>query len=171
MKRYFMAVRLIVFIGVATALYMSASSSVGFERDNRESIKNTLSIGLEDSHKIWNAVNSLQDNFDAKDRTSKAAFIATKVNIAKKIIISYSDLNTLFDALIVFYNSGNRQEFFDTKEKIAQILRPIWTMAARQEQARRSELGWAARIKEDFIASVSRAYNYFTSFFAGEKIK
>jgi hypothetical protein len=164
MKRYFIAVRLIFFIGVATVLYMNASSTVGSDRGNGKDVKNSMSIKLEDSYKIWKAVNFLQSKFYADEVAKKNALRDIRISTARKIIASYSDLNSLFDELTQAYSDANLQQFLAIKEQIALTLRPIWSMAAHQEQVRRSELGFVGRLKEDFIASVSRVYNYFSSF-------
>jgi len=158
MKSYFIAIRLIFFVGVATILYIHASSVVG---SDVTSAKNIIDMTSEESYKIWDAVNILEDNFYVMQPARKYTVGSEDVRNARGIVQSYEDLLPVFEQLIDAYKKSNLDKFAEQKEKIAVILRPMWLDAQYEEKEKRRRMSWLRRVKDNLSRAMNRLYIYF----------
>ena len=144
-------VRLILFLIVGIGIYCFMGSALASQGKPAKPI---IHMPAYTSYKVWGSVNKLEDSFYTPNKRLKELCISLR-----GLVRNYDQLPAMIEELIDARRKKDIELFAEKKEKIAQLLRPIW----QSEQTRRAQLGFWGRLKEDFADKMNRLYKYFVS--------
>ncbi|HJZ23500.1 MAG TPA: hypothetical protein VJ201_03535 [Candidatus Babeliales bacterium] len=160
MKKFIDGLQLVLFVGIASLLYLYAGNMIGASIQEQ---KNIIDMKLADSYKIWKAINRLEDLWYSSSTGEVRPLADSKIVAAKLVQLAkpYGELWIFVVGLLKARKDDDAMRFAEQKEKIAKILRPIWRQASLAERERRSKMGLLDRIKENVTQAMNRLYFYF----------
>lgn len=160
MKKFIDGLQLVLFFGLASILYLYTSNMVGASINKQKSI---IEMEPKESYQIWKAIKELEDLWYSSSTGNVRDFKDSKnVEIGLiRLVKPYGELSTLVVELLKARKNNDVIRFTKQKEKIAEVLRPIWKEAIIAARKRRKNMGWGEWIKENIRQSMNRLYFYF----------
>jgi hypothetical protein len=160
----FIGVQLAIFFVTASLLYLYASSVFGASTAKVKDIKekDIIELKLADSYKIWKAINRIEDLWYVHTTGEVREFEDSKSVINKLIplVQPYPELYTLVVEMLKARKNDNITLFVAQKEKIMEILRPIWRNAIIVAREREQKMGWGEWVAEKIKTTMNNLYSY-----------
>jgi hypothetical protein len=151
-------IRFVVFIVIGLSIYCYMGNMLAMTNEKLPAI----AMLDEDSHKIWNLVEDLEDSWYVKDPFSLkiAPLDLKKAATLKALVKPYKDLDLFVTELIIARRSGDQEAFQEQKKNIMHELAPIWARSIKSARAKNESMSLLEWIKNNIRNAMNNAYGY-----------